>query len=455
MSFSQDFSWGAATAAYQIEGAAREDGRGESVWDQFCQWPGKTVAGDSGDAACDHYHRMPDDVKLMRELGLQAYRFSVSWPRVMPDGIGQVNAKGLDFYDRLVDELLKAAITPWLTLFHWDLPLGLYRRGGWLNPDSPLWFGEYAGVLAKALGDRVSHWFTLNEPDMFVSLGHSIGVHAPGLKLSHMDIVPIVHNVNRAHGAAANAIRGENAGKVGAAPALPVIEPEDGQDDELVAAARNAQFSIAPGDLFSFSNAIWNDPLFLGSYPEEFLARYGQWLPSGWEGDLQMMPEAPDFIGANIYQATGRMIRGGDGTPQFLAAEHYGPGFPRSNFMWPVTPGALYWGPKFLYERYGKPVVITENGTSSHDWVNVDGRVEDPARKDFATRYLRELKRASADGVDVKGYFHWSLMDNFEWAEGYRHRFGMIHVDYKTQKRTIKESGRWYRSVIETNGENL
>jgi beta-glucosidase len=451
MSFKDNFKWGAATAAYQIEGAV--DSRGPSIWDQFSHWPGKTVSGDTGDVACDHYRRMTDDVELMSSLGLKSYRFSVSWPRILPAGTGAVNAPGLDFYDRLVDALLDRDIAPWITLFHWDLPLELYYRGGWLNAESAEWFAEYAGILAEKLGDRVKDWITFNEPDMFVSLGHSLGVHAPGLKLPPADIVRIIHNVHRSHGRAVTVLRDAVPEcRVAMAPALAVIEPEG---EDMAEAARTAQFGVAEGELFSFSNSVWNDPTFFKRYPEEYLRRYARHLPSGWEEDLAGLPDAPDFIGVNIYQAVGRMVAGADGAPEFRPSDQYGPGFPRSNFMWPVTPGALYWGPKFLWERYGKPVAITENGMSSHDWVQTDGRVDDPARRDFAARYLAELRRAAAGGVDIDAYFHWSLMDNFEWAEGYRHRFGLIHVDFATGNRTVKESGHWYRGVIESNGANL
>jgi beta-glucosidase len=454
MSFRKDFTWGAATAAYQIEGAA--DRRGLSIWDQFSRWPGKTFSGESGDLACNHYEKLEEDLDLMSAIGIKAYRFSISWPRIIPGGTGRIDDAGLDFYDRLVDGLVARDIVPWITLYHWDLPVELYYRGGWLNSESPEWFAEYAAVLARKLGNRVSHWITFNEPDMFVTLGHVMGIHAPGLKLSPADTTRIIHHVHRAHGRALAVLRdivGDGL-QAGMAPALGVVEP--GEDDPvLVEAAREGQFSIVKGEYFSFSNSLWNDPTFFRRYPDEFIARYGQHLPAGWEKDLENQPEPANLLGANIYQSYGKMIFGDDGKPAYQPSEHYGPGFPRSNFMWPVTPGALYWGPKFLSERYGVPIAITENGMSSHDWVHSDGRVSDPARQDYATRYLKELRRGIADGADVRAYFHWSLMDNFEWAEGYRHRFGLVHIDFQSGRRTMKESAKWYRRVIESNGAEL
>lgn len=461
MAFRNDFAWGAATAAYQIEGAWSADGKGLSVWDQMAHWPGKIFQGQTGDVACDHYNRLDEDLDLMAEIGLKAYRFSFSWPRILPDGTGAVNEAGLVFYDRLVDGLLERDIAPWGTLFHWDYPLSLYHRGGWLNSESPAWFGRYAEVLAKRFGDRITHWMTLNEPSMFIGLGHDIGCHAPGLKLPRPDIARMMHHVLVAHGRAVQTLREycKASPVIGWAPAVQVsaVEKAFESDAEVVATARDYQFDFDPvADNISRRAAPWCDPVFFGHYPEMFIAACGHALPTGWEADLPTISAPIDFCGMNIYIVEGYWKRNARGEIGWTHEDNLGDGYPRSLFNWPVTPEALYWGPKFFYERYGKPIVITENGLSCHDWVSLDKAVHDPQRIDLTTRYLCELRRAAADGIDVRGYFHWSLMDNFEWAEGYKHRFGLIHVDFAAnQKRTLKDSASWYRRVIETNGTIL
>ncbi|MGF1451481.1 MAG: GH1 family beta-glucosidase [Opitutales bacterium] len=462
MPFRDDFSWGAATAAYQIEGAHQSDGKGPSVWDQISHWPGKVYLGDTGDVACDHYNRLEEDLDLMKQLGLKAYRFSFSWPRVLPEGVGTPNEKGLAFYDRLIDGLLERGIQPWGTLFHWDYPLALYRRGGWLNPQSPQWFANYATLLAQRFGDRVQNWMTLNEPQIFIGLGHQVGVHAPALQYPSEDIATMIHHVLLAHGKSAQVLRtqAQKPATIGWAPAIgPVsVAREQEGDSELVELAREANFGFdVTSRSFANSAAVWCDPVFLGHYPTAFTEALGHALPKGWENDLGVIATPIDFNGLNIYASWEHFERGPDG--KAVRLRHNGahsPGHPRTLFGWPVTPGALYWGPKFFYERYGSPIVITENGLSCMDWVALDGQVHDPQRIDFTTRYLRELRRAAEAGTDVRGYFHWSLMDNFEWAEGYKHRFGLIYVDYLNgQKRTVKDSGCWYRGVIESNGAKL
>ena len=461
MAFRDDFAWGAATAAYQIEGAWNEAGKGPSVWDRMCRWPGKIYQGQTGEIACDHCHRLEEDLDLMAQIGLKAYRFSFSWPRILPEGTGAVNEAGLDFYDRLVDGLLARGIAPWGTLFHWDYPLALYRRGGWLNVSSPDWFADYAAVLAKRFGDRVTHWMTLNEPQMFIGLGHHVGCHAPGLKLPKEDIACAIHHVLLSHGRAVQALRGHCAQRpsIGWAPAVMVsaVKPGYEEDPDVVEAARTDQFCFKPEeDNIASRSAQWCDPVFRGVYPEAFVDAFGHVLPAGWEEDLTTISAPIDFCGQNIYIARSCWGRDGQGNIACTHEDELGDGWPRTHFGWPVTPEALYWGPRFFSERYNMPIVITENGMSCHDWIAVDGAVHDPQRIDFTTRYLRELRRAAADGVEVGGYFHWSLMDNFEWAEGFRHRFGLIHVDYlDNRKRTLKDSARWYRSVIESNGADL
>lgn len=459
MSFRSDFAWGAATASYQIEGACDADGKGLSVWDQFSRWPGKVRFGETGDRACDHYHRMNEDVALMADLGLKAYRFSLSWPRLFPEGTGRSNEAGFDFYDRLIDALLARGIAPWITLFHWDYPLSLYHRGGWLNSESPLWFADYATACFERFGDRAKHWITLNEPQMFVGLGHQRGIHAPGLLLPPADLTRISHHVLLAHGKAIQAMRAKATPEhlMGWAPAVPVytVAPAFVSDPEVVDAARQHHFDWGGVENFAFSAATWTDPTLRGTYPETYIQALGHALPKGWEDDLAAIAQPLDFFGMNIYSASETHARDGNGQLMIRKASDFGPGHARTLIDWPVTPEAVYWGPRFFHERYGLPIVITENGLSCHDWVDGDGNANDPQRVDFMRQYLRQLKRAAEEGVDIAGYFHWSLMDNFEWSEGYRHRFGLIHVDYETLMRTPKASSRWYRNVIETNGASL
>lgn len=452
MAFPEHFLWGAATASYQIEGAWDEDGKSPSVWDSFTSTPGKIYRGHHGKIACDHYHRLEEDVALMAELGLKAYRFSIAWPRIIPNDDGVVNEKGLDFYRRLCDLLNDAGITPFPTLFHWDMPRWAYLRGGWLNRDSAQWFGHYAGAVAKGLGDRVDRYFTLNEPQVFHQLGHHWGEHAPGLKLSEADLIVARHNILRAHGASVAAVRsqGPKGCLVGMAPVCNISFPAD-ETPENIEAARTSMFTVSDKPSRADWNSPWIDPVFFGSYPEAILPWTEPHLPAQWKADLLDISADVDFFGLNLYHGAPFTAHGKD---SFLEVEPR-VGEPRTGFEWPVTPQALYWGPRFLYERYKKPIYITENGLSSLDWVALDGKVHDPQRIDFTQRYLRQLVRAVEADVPVEGYFHWSLMDNFEWAEGYKHRFGLIHVDFDTLTRTIKDSGYWYKSLIEANGTNL
>jgi beta-glucosidase len=448
--FPKNFVWGAATAAYQIEGAAREDGRGLSVWDDFSHKPGNTWQGDTGDVACDHYHRYREDVALMRDLGLQAYRFSIAWPRVMPQGTGAVNEKGLAFYDCLVDELLAAGVQPWATLFHWDYPLALFNRGGWLNPDSPKWFADYAAIVVDRLSDRVSHWMTINEPQCFIGLGMFDGNHAPALSLTLKEALLAAHHVLLAHGLGVQTIRERAKTKptVGWAVVGTVSYPAS-DSPANVEAARRATTGVFAKNLWN--NSWWADPALLGRYPEDGLRLYGTDAPKFADAEMRTIHQPLDFYGVNIYQ--GDKVRAGkDGALERLP---FPPGFPRTLFAWPVTPEALEWGPRFLYERYKTPIVVTENGMSNVDWVMADGKVHDPQRIDFLRRYLQAYRRAVDAGVDARGYFTWSLLDNFEWAEGYKHRFGLVYVDYETQKRTPKDSAAWYREVIRSNGGSI
>lgn len=451
MGFPKGFVWGSAAASYQIEGSTQGvDGCGESVWDMCCKRKGFVKGGNTGFVACDHYRRYEEDVQVMREIGLQAYRLSIMWPRVMPQGTGAINGKGLAFYDRLIDKLLGAGIKPWITLFHWDYPAELFYRGGWLNPDSPQWFADYAKVIVDRFSDRVSHWFTLNEPACFVGLGHQTGVHAPGLVLPDREVNLAWHNGLLAHGRAVQVIRAHSKlpSQIGAAPCFGTSVPESEKPEDIEAAKRS-MFSV--NDRNMFQATWWLDPVFFGKYPEDGLKLHGANAPVVRAGDMELISQPLDFLGYNCY-SSGMLRAGEGGKPEAVA---YPNDYPHTMMPWPVTPEALRWGARFLHERYGKPIVITENGLSLNDWVCVDGKVHDPKRIDFLTRYLRGLRQAIADGADVMGYFHWSIMDNFEWAEGYFQRFGLTHVDYATQKRTIKDSGYWYKEVIASNGENL
>lgn len=452
MSFPKNFVWGAAAASYQVEGSTQGvDGGGESVWDLCCRKPGFVKGGDTGFTACDHYHRYREDVALMKEIGLQAYRFSIMWPRVMPEGTGRVNDKGLDFYDRLVDALGEAGIAPWVTLFHWDYPAALFHRGGWLHEDSPRWFEEYAQVVVDRLSDRVTHWFTLNEPACFIGHGHRLGMHAPGVQLPDAQVMRAWHHALLAHGRAVRVIRSRSRRPkplVGSAPCFNTYIPASAKPADIEA-ARRMTFEARGRDMFHSTLSL--DPCFRGRYPDDVLAHWGADAPKVRAGDMELICQDLDFLGINIY--SGGLVRAGkDGHPEVVGyPNHHAHTF----FNWPITADALHWAAKFLHEAYGKPIVITENGMANMDWVAVDGRVHDPQRIDFMTRYLRGLETSLNEGVPVLGYFHWSIMDNFEWAEGYRMRFGLIHVDYETQKRTIKDSGRWYRELIRSKGALL
>ena len=451
MTFPKNFIWGAATSAFQIEGASQEDGRGLSIWDVFCRTPGAVWQEASGERACDHYHRFQEDIALMRELSLQAYRFSISWPRVLPQGTGQVNTAGLDFYDRLVDELLHAGITPHVTLFHWDYPQHLHEQGGWLHRDSSDWFAEYTSVIVSRLSDRAQNWFTINEPQIFVPSGYQHGSHAPGDRLEFSSVLLIAHNLLLAHGKSVQAIRSRAQKKTCIGYALsvnPVAIPATSNADDIQA-ARQAFFAHSQNRCMN--NSWWTDPVVFGRYPEDGRALFANALPPIGHSDMQTIAQPLDFLGLNVY--FGEMYRAvAGGAPEVVpfAQDH-----PRTSCNWPVVPESLYWAAKFYAERYKLPVIIAENGMSTNDTPGSDSAVHDPERIQFLRDYLRELKRACADGIDVRGYFLWSLMDNFEWTAGYRQRFGIVYVDYQTQKRIAKDSAFWYRQVITENGALL
>lgn len=452
MGFAKDFVWGTATSAYQIEGMTQGEGKGAHIWDIYTKDPGHILEGHTGDIACDHYHHFREDIKLMKEMGIMAYRFSIDWSRVLPEGTGTVNEKGIAFYNELIDELVKYGIEPYITLYHWELPYELYKRGGWMNPQIVEWFGAYAKLVAERFSDRVRYFFTLNEPQCFIGLGFVTGEHAPGLKAPLRDTFEMAHQVMKAHGRAVQMLReyGKQPLLIGYAPTGSMCYPEtDSKED--IEAARQMLFSMQPEDRnWTWSVAWWSDPILLGHYPEEGLVRYEAYLPKITEQDMALISEPIDIYGQNIYN--GRCIRmGKDGKPEDVPRLV---GASKTAMNWPVTPKCLYWGPKFLYERYKKPIYITENGLSCRDIISLDGKVHDPNRIDFLARYLHELKKA-ADEIELRGYFHWSWMDNFEWAKGYTERFGLIYIDYQTQERILKDSAFWYKNVIQTNGKNL
>ena len=453
MPFPKTFTWGAAAAAYQIEGAWDADGRAPSVWDVFSHQPGKTFESHNGDVACDHYHRWREDVAAMREIGLQGYRLSLAWPRIQPLGTGRINAKGLAFYDRLIDALLAARVTPWVTLFHWDLPQALQQRGGFLNRDIVEWFGDYAAIVADRLGDRVKHWMTINEPPVVIGLGYHEGMFAPGLKLPFSECLLASHHLLMAHGRAVQALRAGCAGKVKISIAQTSRERIPATETERdIAAARRDYFGCTNRVMWNLS--WWMDAIAFGRYPEEAVKAFGADMPEASSADMKLISQKVDFLAYNCY--TGWPVRADANGNAERAPNGWGIGNARATLAWlDIAPQAAYWAARFQTERYKLPLVFSENGYCNTDFVHLDGKVHDPQRIDFLARYLGAIRRAVEEGVPVEGYFYWSILDNFEWIEGYKDRFGLVHVDYQTQKRTLKDSAYWYREVIGTNGANL
>ena len=445
--FPDGFLWGTATASYQIEGAVAEDGRGPSIWDTFSRTPGKVTGGDTGDVACDHYHRVDEDVALLRELGVDVYRFSIAWPRILPGGTGTVNQAGLDFYSRLVDTLLDNGIQPFATLYHWDLPQALDDRGGWLTREVADWFAEYAAVTVGALGDRVRNWTTLNEPWCSSYLSYTLGHHAPG----HTDPVEgmvAAHHLLLAHGRAVPVIR-EHCPDAQVSLTLnptQVYGPDDGGDDADADAVRRAD---------NVYNGVFFSPVFAGRYPDGFLEDTAALTDHSHirDGDLTEMSAPLDNLGINNYYPTRvRAARDGEpGTPlpgmERVVIEPPRP--PHTAMGWEILPKGHYDVlMRSATEARGIPIYITENGSAWPDTVSADGRVHDPDRIDYLHGHLGAVADAIDDGADIRGYFAWSLLDNFEWAHGYGKRFGLVHVDYETQERIVKDSGREYARII-------
>ena len=447
MGFKKDFVWGVATASYQIEGAWNEDGKGLSIWDVFSHEPNKICEGHTGDVACDHYHRYKQDVKLMKQLGIKAYRFSISWPRLIPNGVGKLNPKGVEFYSNLIDELLENGIEPYITLFHWDYPYELYKKGGWLNDDSVNWFADYAARVAELFSDRVKNFITFNEPQCFIGESYLGAAHAPGIRVSYKDVFQMCHNVLKAHGAAVIALR-KNAKqpiKIGYAPTGTVCYPSSENEADIEAARKNMFKCNYINNGVMWNISWWSDPVILGKYPQDGLKLYKEYLPEITDEDMKLINQPIDFFGSNIYN--GEEVKSDSNGNPITVDRKIGHG--KTAIQWTVTPESLRWGPRFYYERYKLPFFITENGMSAHDVVSLDGKVHDPNRIDFLNRYLIELEKATDDGVDIGGYFQWSFMDNFEWAKGYTERFGLVYVDYETQQRIPKDSAYWYKNWIE------
>lgn len=428
-----DFVWGVSTSSYQIEGAATLDGRGPSVWDGFCQQPDRITNGDTGDVACDHYHRFAEDIALMRDMGVSAYRFSVAWPRVLPSGTGVANEKGLSFYDRLIDGLLAAGIEPWLCLYHWDLPQALQDRGGWTNRDAADWFAEYAALIGNRYGDRVRRFATFNEPSVFTLFGYVFQWHPPATA-DVADYFKAIHHVNLAHGAAIDALRGTvRSPSLGAVHNVQPARPVSGSEEDRRAA--------------SMLDAVWNrafpDPQMLGRYPEQLASLIE---PFQRAGDMARIQKPIDWFGLNHY------------SPIYASAAPEAPlGFawrdapadaPRSPIGWQVDPEAFRDVLVQTYRRYGLPIYVTENGVGAAETADANGNVDDPERTAYLAAYTGALRQAVVRGADVRGYFVWSLLDNFEWGAGYDTRFGLVRVDYPTQRRIPKASARWYAQLI-------
>ena len=435
------FVLGTCTASYQIEGAVTEDGRGSSTWDTFCAEPGRIVDGSSGAVACDHYHRYAEDVGLMARLGAPAYRFSVAWPRVQPTGAGEANEDGLAFYDRLVDELLAHDIAPMATLYHWDLPQALEDAGGWMSRDTAERFADYAALVADRLGDRVARWVPVNEPNVASLLGYALGMHAPGRQLM-FGALPAAHHLLLAHGLAVTALRAAGATAIGTATNHAPIWP-----------ASDAEEDRAAADLF---DTVWNrlfaDPILLGRYPDGFRELMGVSTgstPGAAEEDLAVIGQPLDFYGVNYYNPMC-VAAPTDPASEMPFDQREIPGYPKTDFGWPVVPDGLRELLVLLHERYPAlpPVVITENGCSYGTGPDPAGVVDDQPRIDYLDGHLRAVAAAIEQGVDVRGYYCWSLLDNFEWTEGYTQRFGLVHVDYHTQRRTPKRSFDWYADLV-------
>lgn len=455
--FDKNFLWGTASSSYQIEGAFTEDGKGLSIWDTFSNKPGNIAHDENGNKACDHYHRYREDISLMKNLGIQAYRFSISWSRIFPDGIvkdsdGNIryNKAGLDFYDKIVNFCLENNIKPFITIYHWDLPQALEDKGGWLNRETAFVFADYAEFICKHFSDRVTNIATINEPQIISGLGYMLGLHAPGKKLDTVSVLSVIHHLALAHGLAVTKMRAvaKQPVKIGFSSTGGLCYPSK-ECDEDIDAARAECFNIVKGNM-TFNHTIFCDMTCLGRYPdiagtelhlEPGLEKIGHYeeLPFVKKGDIELIHQPIDYLGINVYN--GHEIN---------AAGYINkkPGWPRTALGWPVTPGVMNYGIRYLYERYNLPIYIFEDGLACNDIISLDGKVHDSNRIDFLTRYLTDLEKAYKAGVPILGYFHWSFTDNFEWHSGYDPRFGLVFVDYETQQRIPKDSAYWYSDLI-------
>lgn len=455
--FDKNFLWGTASSSYQIEGAFTEDGKGLSIWDTFSNKPGNIAHDENGNKACDHYHRYREDISLMKNLGIQAYRFSISWSRIFPDGIvkdsdGNIryNKAGLDFYDKIVNFCLENNIKPFITIYHWDLPQALEDKGGWLNRETAFVFADYAEFICKHFSDRVTNIATINEPQIISGLGYMLGLHAPGKKLDTVSVLSVIHHLALAHGLAVTKMRAvaKQPVKIGFSSTGGLCYPSK-ECDKDIDAARAECFNIVKGNM-TFNHTIFCDMTCLGRYPdiagtelhlEPGLEKIGHYeeLPFVKKGDIELIHQPIDYLGINVYN--GHEIN---------AAGYINkkPGSPRTALGWPVTPGVMNYGIRYLYERYNLPIYIFEDGLACNDIISLDGKVHDSNRIDFLTRYLTDLEKAYKAGVPILGYFHWSFTDNFEWHSGYDPRFGLVFVDYETQQRIPKDSAYWYSDLI-------
>jgi len=442
--FPKNFLWGAASAAYQIEGYDLEDGGGASIWRTFTHTPGKIAYGDTGDIACDSYHRYDEDIALLKELGVKAYRFSTSWARIDPNGDGSWNEAGLAYYDQVVDGCLAAGIEPYMTLYHWELPQAAQDRGGWESEETAYAFGRFAGMMAAHFKGRVRNYFTLNEPQCTTSLGYQQGIHAPGLKLKLSKVFSCHIHQMMAHGLALRAIKvAAPDAVVGIASTGNLCYPET-ETPENIDAARQATFATDAGN-WIFTHQWLLDPIVLGRFPDCAGTVLEPLVKKVSRKQMEIIHAVPDMLGYNIYN--GHEVRAVKDVIEYVPKY---PGYPRTALKWPVTPEVLNWGVRFLQERYGLPGYITENGLSCNDRIYLDGKVHDPDRIDFLACYLISLSKAVESGADIRGYFHWALTDNLEWHSGYGDRFGLIYVDFPTGDRIPKDSFYWYKNTAHT-----
>jgi beta-glucosidase len=454
--FPANFAWGAATSAMQVEGYPYADGGGQSVWHVLDHDTSKVKDGSNMLIADATYRIGLQDIPLMRQVGIDSYRLSISWPRVLPQGRGTPNVKALDYYDRLLDGLLHAGITPWVTVYHFDYPQALEQAGGWLHPDSPRWLAEYAHLLSARYSDRIRHWLTINEPNIFWTFSSEAGVMPPFRKLDRAQLALGAHHILLGHGLSVQAIRAaaKKPVEVGLPFAGQMSLPATGSPADI-GAARTRSFAVEAQTILPqmpplacINNAWWLDPIYLGRYPEEGFKLFPTAEKLATPQAMATIHQPLDYCAVNLYFAP-HVRAGKNGNAEVVADA---PDAPRTHYGWAITPELLYWGPKFLHERYGRPIVITENGMSRVDKPGPDGHVHDPERAQFIRNYLRNYLRASREGVPLRGYFHWSLLDNWEFTQGFTEQFGLIYVDHQTQKRTVKDSAATYREIIRSNG---